>query len=77
MGLEEKGVKDQEVPTYIGNIGCYNDSSVFIQVHLEVDKKPAILTITMTNKKAEEVAKTLDKAVLEGKKWLETGVPPK
>ena len=66
-----------EVPTYIGNIGCANDGKVFMQIHLEIDNKPAQLTVTMTNIKAQEVAKTIEKAVMQGQEWLETGVPPK
>ena len=71
MGIEEK-----EVPTYFGNVGCANDGKVFMQIHFELDGKPAQLTVTMTNLKAEEVSKTLEKAVLKGQDWLKTGVPP-
>jgi hypothetical protein len=65
-----------EVPTYIGNIGCANDGKVFMQINFELDGKPALLTVSMSNIKAEEVAKTLEKSVTQGQKWLETGVPP-
>ena len=73
MGIEGQ----QEVPTYIGNIGCANDGKVFMQIHFDIEGKAAQLTVTMTNLKAKEVQATIKKAVKQGAKWLETGVPPK
>ena len=70
------GVKGTEVPTYIGNIGCANDGKVFMHIHFDLDGKPAKLTVTMTNIKAQEVQATIKKAAVQGTEWLKTGVPP-
>ena len=70
------GIDGEKIPTHIGNIGCANDGKVFMQIHLEVDNKPAILTVTMTSIKAQEVQATIQKAVDQGAEWLKTGVPP-
>lgn len=67
---------DKKVPTQIGNIGCRNDSKVYMQIHMEYKGEPAMLTVLMTNQKADEVAKTIKKAAGQGRAWKETGVPP-
>ena len=81
MGLEEVKEepitqKEVRIPTYIGNIGCTNDANVYMEIHIEVDKQPALLTLTMTSTKAEEVHKTIRKAIKKGLAWQQTGVPP-
>jgi hypothetical protein len=47
-----------------------------MQIHLMVHNEPAQLTVTMSDKKAEEVSVTLKKAIEQGQEWLKTGVPP-
>lgn len=78
MGLkkEQPGAEEIRIPTHIGNIGCTNDAMVYMQIHIEIDKKPALLTLTMTSTKAREVEKTIHKAIKKGIAWQQTGVPP-
>ena len=67
---------DKEVKTNIGNIGCRNDGKVYMQAHFNYKGEPAMLTILMTNDKAIEVSKTIEKAAGQGMAWQQTGVPP-
>ena len=70
------GIKEAQVKTNVGNIGCRNDGSVYMEINFKYKDEPAQITLLMSNVKATEVYKTIKKAAGQGRAWLETGVPP-